>query len=253
MPNLEHLTDKNLYELWLKASPKNDAFLAFVGVNSRNRYNALKEHIAKNSHGLFFSSFSDIPDHLTSFSERFEHSAKIMNEKNAKITPFRDELDTFEKNLKSHTQMLLREKEIIPLGFEIPRKAKDFPLILPDDILTVQLNWENNDISFGSLKFEEVRFISIKSIKHLFASQIGIAPLSQKTGRPSTKQIIEQAFTDCCKLQKIDFTRYKKDAAFVVQSYIQATSPDIYNQGKGFSEQTIIKYISKEFDVNQLK
>ena len=78
-------------------------------------------------------------------------------------------------------------------------------------------------------------------------------PVRNKAGRPTTKHIILLAYGECVSLREIDFTLYKKDAAYVVRSYIKTTSPKEFGTGKGFSEQTIIKYISKDFDTNKLK
>lgn len=251
MIDLTALSNEQIYCLWENGISYWQAEYQLTSQETRTRQETLKKlkdaHTKAEGEKLSNATFADMMKALF-------------------INPYDDELKQIDIDLHNNVIHAMNEDRLIALGFESPRKANARPTLVPVDLVAHKvpkfklLSPNDRSIEKGSLKFEDVHFIwrrfvdeAMKKAENPEPTKLIIEtpPERNKAGRPSTKEFIQKAYIECRELGLIDFSKFKKDAVFTVLSHIKNNHPQEFGDGKGFDDKTVLKHISKKFDVNK--
>lgn len=257
MIDLSNLSDIEVYELWNNGITYWQAKHQLTPDETKNRKKVVE--ILKQEHSQKVLEENRHPKKETTNLDLMKTLTSMMT------NPHDKELNQIERDLFNMVIRSMNSDRLIALGFERPRTLNSRPVLVPVDVLAYKIPKYSSDgltLRKGRIKIDDVKFVWRRYIDQVLNKTKSIeAPkptienpvVRKKSGRPSTKETIEKAYKQCNENGEIDFTLFKKDAAYIVRSYIQNNLPEDFGTGKGFSIQTVIKYISKEFDRNQLK
>lgn len=134
----------------------------------------------------------------------------------------------------------LANKELVGIGFELPRNSSDAPKRVPSDLWYGDIDWDGSGVERSELRFAQVTIVS----KNMFSSEVS-GSLRISLGRPSLKPQIEKAFHELDKVGKISYQGARKRnipivRRFVVENFL---SPDD-DPNKGLEDGTISNVIN---------
>ena len=242
MTDLSKLPDSDFYELWKIGIPKTQAYYRFVPEKIQTRYSRLKR-LVNGQHS------KSLKEALLSFAEDPSKPT------HAKISPYREELDNLEEKLKRNILLALQRELLIPIGYEVPRHIGDKPVLVPKDIWSRNLNWNNNSFKIGSLEIEDVRFVHKNTLdRYLETNHANIEERDvMPQGRPSKSGTILEAYEYLVAHEVINFTKPQKDAIYKIQMYIKNAYPELYEDKRGLGTEAIRGHIAKDFRARALK
>ncbi|MEQ9111964.1 MAG: hypothetical protein RIF37_17735 [Rhodospirillaceae bacterium] len=153
----------------------------------------------------------------------------------------RNRLNKLSVEIDSHCINRLQRRELIALGFSIPRHPDDPPRIIPPEILAQgRLKFDSNKVVGDGLEFHAVRILPAEALR---------TPSSEpnRPGRPSKRDLIKKVYAECRNEGLIDYTKPQKAAIDVVRSRIQTRYLAEYGLGKGFGPEVIRDCIAYDF------
>ncbi|RKQ72503.1 hypothetical protein [Oceanibaculum indicum] len=146
----------------------------------------------------------------------------------------------------------LWDGELVALGYTLPRQVEDAPVFLPHDAWSGTIDWEKSEIRGAGLHFVSVRIARQETTETPLLIEVAPLPPQATKGRPSTKQVIVEAYQALKSSGQIDFTRPMKDCFPQIREWLATRYPD----RKGFflelGKETIRKPISDLFNKDKL-
>jgi hypothetical protein len=219
-------------ELWERSIPLNQGRYRFGDKALVNEYNALLERKPAG-----FSGLGSIINTIALMTDAEEHVEPEM-----RTTPEeRDRLGKLSVEIDSHCIKRLQKRELIALGFSIPRHPDDPPRILPLEILVRgRLKFDSNKAVGDGLEFHAVRILPAEALNTSTAEP-------NRPGRPSKRDLIKKVYAECRNEGFIDYAKPQKAAIEVIRSRIQTRYPGDYGLGKGFGPEVIRDCIADDF------
>lgn len=175
--------------LWDAAIPLSNAALHFAPVNIRNEWAELLKVSALVEAGEFAKT-------------RIQKDTSWFDALGLMATGANNVLAPREKLLRHAEALLLneiKENRALGMGFEPPRRIKSMPVHIPARYWRQSVSWDYCEVSYGALKFLDVRVLTSQMAKPFLQSfqatkQKTIEALPAPSGRPSFKVEILEAF-----------------------------------------------------------
>ncbi len=153
----------------------------------------------------------------------------------------RGRLSRLHSAIDDHCIERLQRRELVALGYSIPRHPDDLPRIVPAEILTLgHINFGSDSAKGDGLKFEAVRVIPAEAFTEAL-------PVRNRPGRPSNRELIKKAYVACRDEGVIDFAKPQRAAIELVRARIRAMCPTEYGLGKGFGPEVVRDCIVDDF------
>ncbi len=235
-----NISPEELLNNWKKGKTLYSAIYVFTAYELQKKYNDLElEDKARNPWKDDPSIIPTISGGLTAVSETLFHRGKMDNA--------RDELKwDLLKNILS--------EEIIGLGYAAPVQITDKPQIIPLHIWPQkinEINWDNSSISKHGINFLDIRLIKKTAFKNKPDNKKKTTPPKikiedKKTGRPSLKNKIIEAYEYLKKEGAIDYSKNLKSHTEIIQKTVQALDTDITGTA-GMEHEAIRRAISERF------
>lgn len=220
-------------DLWEKAVPLNQGRYQFGDQALVREYNALLD-----SKPGAFSALGALTNIMADMSNG---DSKLAPER--RTTPEeRNRLSELDMAIDEHCIKKIQRRELIAIGFSIPRHPDDPPRLIPAEILARgrRVDFERDKISGAGLEFLAVRLLPSETL-----SKPNAEP--NRAGRPSKRNLINKVYAECRSEGLIDYAKPQKAAIDVVRSRIQTRYPDDYGLGKGFGPEVIRDCIADDF------
>ena len=180
--------DLSLLSLWNAATPMQSAPLAFAPPPLRERWNELLKISAMEQANTALGRVA--PD-----SNWLDILGAALAGANDVLAPRGEVLREAQSILIGH---LLAER-VIAIGFEPPRVLKSVPTLIPTYVWKSYVHWDTSEISFGSLKFLDVRIISQSRAETIreatrATEKLAIPAPKASQGRPTIYPHVKAAF-----------------------------------------------------------
>jgi hypothetical protein len=143
-------------------------------------------------------------------------------------------------------------KELVGLGYVMPRKTADSPIQIPSDIWSGHIDWSNSTVSGSGLSFVSVRLVenskilSATSIEQPKAVKVGspVEPFARtKAGRKSRKEEILVAYEALKAAGVVTLDTPKAILGHEVREFILKDVPKLERRETGLSDETIRRTI----------
>jgi hypothetical protein len=241
---LENLNSKELLNLWKKGKTLYASIYVFTASNLQKKYNDLEqEDKSRNPWKDDPSAIPNISGGLAAVSETIFHKGKM-----------NDARDELKWNLLEN---ILSEK-VIGLGYEAPVTTVSKPKIIPLHLWPrkiKELNWDNSSILKHGINFSDIRLVKKSAFKKKPDNK---KPISlpkiriedKKTGRPSLKEKVIEAYKFLKKEDSIDYSKTLKSHTEIIQKTVQALNPEITGTA-GMAHEAIRRAISERFKVDK--
>ncbi|MEQ9446753.1 MAG: hypothetical protein RJS98_14405 [Rhodospirillaceae bacterium] len=227
-----HQSSRINNEIWERSIPIDRARYRFGDKSLVEEYNALLD--SKPGAFSFLGQMTNIMADLTTGPVSLDPERRTTQEE-------RDRLDHLSNAIDNHCIKRLQKRELIAIGFSIPRHPDDLPRILPLEILVQgRLNLDNNKAVGDGLEFHAVRVFPANALKKY-------TPTPTRAGRPSKRDLIKKVYAECRNEGLIDYAKPQKAAIEVIRSRIQTRYSDEYGLGKGFGPEVIRDCIADDF------
>lgn len=243
---MENLNPKDLLNLWKKGKTLYSGMYAFTAYELQKKCTDLELKLNNKSRNPWENNTSEKPNIATGLSAVSE---TIFLQ--GKIDSARDELkwDLLEN--------ILSEK-VIGLGYEAPVTTESKPKIIPLHIwprTIKEINWDNSSILKHGITFSDIRLIKKSAFKKKTDNKKSISapktPIKdKKTGRPSLKEKIIEAYEFLKKEGSIDYSKTLKSHTEIIQKTVQTLNPEITDTA-GMAHEAIRRAISKQFQADK--
>lgn len=145
----ENLEARDLWALWERSVPLEQAFYRFGPPADGERYVRLKN--TKPPAGIL--EFLKV---IQKAQEKGEDIQTAMANV-VRTTPEQEEAERLERTLKETCTQRLQQTVLFGIGFSSPRKPDDVPCFVPFDTWGKFIGWHTGKVANGSLKMEAVR------------------------------------------------------------------------------------------------
>lgn len=152
-----------------------------------------------------------------------------------------------EKRLKSDILSYISNGHLHGFGFEPSRRFDSVPVPIPKRAWSGRIDWENNTLTFESIRLVEVR-LTTNRIRNevLERGQVDSAP-ARTPGRPSIRQAVENAFDALHKAGKIDTGKSMKSHFPAVRHWLNLNRPDLPTPAAKLTDEGIRAHFSPKF------
>lgn len=132
----------------------------------------------------------------------------------------------------------LTAEKFIAIGYAIPRKARDYPGLIPNDLFRPQFfKFEESRIRGNGLEFVEVR-IAKRARGSLKGSFPNLPTTPARIGRPSMQLEIRKAFSELTLAGKIPPGMPQKPKFDLIKSKVRKNNPTKFGESN-LSDKTI--------------
>ncbi|MEQ8508078.1 MAG: hypothetical protein RIB43_03680 [Rhodospirillaceae bacterium] len=219
-------------DLWERAIPIKQGRYRFGDKSLVEEYNALLDSKP--------GAFSALGSLANAMADMIDGDPPI--EPEIRTTPEeRNRLGELASLIDNHCIKRLQQRELIAIGFSIPRHPDDPPRIIPPEILARgRLKFDSNKVIGDGLQFHAVRIFPAEALNTASSEP-------NRPGRPSKRDLIKKVYAECRNEGLIDYTKPQKAAIDVIKSRIQTRYFDEYGLGKGFGSEVIRDCIADDF------
>lgn len=126
----------------------------------------------------------------------------------------------------------LKNRNMIALAYEPPRKVSSQPLFIPQNYWTGDIGWDKAELTFQSLRFIEVRVLSYEMVealnKKFAAKDEAIREISKpQKGRPTIRPQITKAFEHLHSKGTFDSRMSIKHASEYIRQQLEISYPEL--------------------------
>lgn len=167
------------------------------------------------------------------------------------LKPYADklaaELDA-SRRLQDYLLRLIGGGHVLALGYALPRRPEDYPAWIPLDVWPGKIGWPESSVKGNGLEFVAVRVVTNRTAQGLLSScDQGLLPAVKKTGRPSLKARIIEAYDALKGAGQIDFKSPMGHAFPQLRAWLSERYPDNAGQFANMADETIRKHVSNLF------
>lgn len=237
-PDLMRLDNKDLrLELWKKGLDLGRAAYRFAHPSLRAGYDELR------STKVEASELSPLPDGahwLVALDAVFKHLKPY-----ADISAARADA---KRQLQDYLLRLIGGGHVLVLGYALPRQPEDYPVLIPIDVWRGKIGWAESLVKGNGLEFVAVRVVVSRTAQGLLeANEQRQLPAPKKTGRPSLKADIMEAYEALRDTREIDFGNPMSRLFPQVRTWLSEKYPDNAGQFRKMASETIRRQVSDLF------
>ncbi|WP_170328625.1 hypothetical protein [Ruegeria arenilitoris] len=233
-------------ELWKKSHWLSKSKKSYAQHFFRDEWQAIVENGGDVPwHELFRTSMEDTKASGKLGMEAFEHFAGRIHEKENPRTKL---LERAEHEIKKY----LLDGTYRGYGFDRPRNLETEPVLIPAECWKGVVSWADNEVSYQSLKFREVRVRMMRENRDPILKKPFEAPV-RKVGRPTVGPAIEEAFHALLKIKEIDPAASQMSHYPKVKKWLEIHHADLNVPPASISDKTIQKYFSLLFNTLRKK
>ncbi|MBZ8117760.1 hypothetical protein KUD11_03760 [Roseovarius sp. LXJ103] len=232
------ISDEQLLRLWRASYPLWQAWLTFSKAQDRQRWKALMETSAMDALSEGAKAVSEIDaDFSTKITQVFAGTQKILRERTAHQTKLQQGILKFIKDGHLHG-----------FGFEPPRTLNAVPVAIPKSAWSGHIDWENNTLTFESIKLVEVRLTTNRIRNEILErGNVDKTPV-QPQGRPTVRHAIEAAFYALNEAGKVDPTASQMSHYPLIREWLELNHPDLKVPPAYINPETIRLHFSPFFN-----
>lgn len=175
-----------------------------------------------------------------------------------KTLQLKSTIDMARRGLKNNLLNKINSGELSGLGYETPIKSSDIPQIIPLHVWPQnvdKINWDSSSFLENGINFLKIRIIKKSALKKKLDSTKEfslprIKVKAKKTGRPSLKAMVIEAYEYLKKEGSIDYSIDLKSHTELIQKTVQALNPEITGTA-GMAHEAIRRAISKQFQADK--
>jgi predicted metal-dependent hydrolase len=152
-----------------------------------------------------------------------------------------------EKRLKTNILIYIKSSQLHGFGFETPRKLASIPVPIPQGAWAGRLDWTTGTLHFRGLDFVNIRLATNRYREEISGLAELKAPPQKKSGRPTIKSLVNNAFADLQERGLIDVCASALSHYPLVRQWIQNQDHDRNFNAKNLSDEGIRAHFSPLF------
>ncbi len=235
------IAETQLRALWRAGVYVGRSWETYAHPDLKSRWNALKEESAIDafSQGMQQVATSEA-EPFEKFNQAFAGTRDILTKRSALM-------GKLQKNILAY----IAKGHLHGFGFERPRTLDTVPVVIPKGAWSGRIDWENNTLTFESIKLVEVRLTTNRIRNEILErGNVDKTPVRPQ-GRPTVRHAIEAAFYALNEAGKLDPKASQMSHYPLVKEWLELNRPDLKVPPAHMSPKTINKYFSPLF--NDLK
>lgn len=152
------------------------------------------------------------------------------------------------QQLQNYLLRLIGGGHVLTFGYALPRRPEDYPVLLPKDVWSGKIGWSESLVKGNGLEFVAVRVVVSRTAQDLLeANEQRQLPAPKKTGRPSLKADIIEAYQALRDAGRIDFKNPMRHLFPQIRVWLSEEYPDNAGQFRNMAGETIRKQVSDLF------
>ena len=151
--------------------------------------------------------------------------------------------DSIVEQQKNEIIQSISNGTLIALGYSLPRRPIDTPQVLPDDVWSGKIDWNESSVTANSLHFVSVHLVH----KDLKFERKKLLPVGQKLSKRTYQVAVLEAFNYLKNKGLIDLAKPMTHSYDPIRNYLIATYPDQADHYKNMHNKTIWLVISDLF------
>ena len=205
----------SIYEIWEKGVQLNRSPRAFSPKAEKQEYDRLYSLSA-----------------IEAFSNAAEQASKTgltglegFNASISSATTITSARSKWNERMRRFVHHHLLHDNLFGYGFEPPRKIDSQPLEIPKVCWNGQIRWDKNTLASDGLEFVQIRLVS-KEARLKLLDLSAQATNVIKSGRPSIREHVKEAFDDLLANDLIDPSVAAKNHFELVRKWLRAHKPE---------------------------
>ena len=245
--DLKNIHSEEIYRLWEKGKTLGDSIFEYSDSSLLENY---RKHHTKSTNSSL-SQDKNAQSGRPISAVIFELQKTVSN-----ITESQNLRDKLRRDILNK----IITKKLVGIGYEYPITVSDLPIIIPPhiwpDIIT-EINWDNSSFLFKENEFLKIRIINCAKINNPKIVPIekpkslpDIEVKDKDVGRPSIKFMIEKAYEDLKKQNKINFSKALKSHTELIQETVRILYSE-KTDNIGMQHETIRRTIGERFKADK--
>jgi hypothetical protein len=149
--------------------------------------------------------------------------------------------------IRDRVLKFLAERQLIGIGFALPRRPADTPAEIPSDVWAGKVDWENSAVSGNGLNFVSVRLVTSAMLSKTVRQIAPPVTPQGRVGRPSIKKFAIEAYDALKFAGAIDYSKPMTVCFDQVRRWLEKSYPDRAGFFVNAAEETLRQHVGPLF------